>query len=465
MALKYKMLRQNPKEFFRRFDIVLFGLAYVSGLLLYIYLHFFSSSSQILITAIIVSIIVLYAVLVSVIPAVKVRRDQAGDNAYYLGLLFTLSSMAIALYEYGAVEVVREGAGLSSDAAQAVISNFGIALFSTIFGILVRVVLHQMRIDPVEVEAETRYELAEAARKTRSRIEQLTMDLAQFHESVRQRSSDVVEELSAQARQTITSLREELEKSNREMVSSIGELHGQILVSTRELTGKILETANEAQKAMEKLKSVQGPPSQLADSLQRIEELTGRISDRTKETALSFEQSAKHLAEVVSGFDPARTNLKQLFETLAQEQQMRSSELLSESRDLVKQVMQELDKSLSTMVEGQRGATGELLTESRNAAAHLRELSLDKVLTPLLEKQAEAIQIIGSQTIETRQAMEQLVRLLTSGAGDLEQVNGKVLGSIETYQRVQESAAEALGKMSEIASGIAATIQNGSNGR
>src|SRR5207249_5959019 len=64
---------------------------------LYIGLHFLLHVHQLIVSFAIVSVMVVYATLVTRLPGLRVRLDQAGDNAYYLGLLFTLISMAAAL--------------------------------------------------------------------------------------------------------------------------------------------------------------------------------------------------------------------------------------------------------------------------------------------------------------------------------------------------------------------------------
>jgi len=72
----------------------------------------------------------------------RLRDDQSGDNLYYMGFLFTLTSLGVSLYQFS---VER--------AAEEIVQNFGIAIASTITGIALRVVFNQMRRDPVEGRA------------------------------------------------------------------------------------------------------------------------------------------------------------------------------------------------------------------------------------------------------------------------------------------------------------------------
>ena len=66
--------------------------------------------------------------------------DVAGDETYYLGLLFTLVSLIIALVQ---LFVIRTETGLQLR-TQELIGNFGVALVSTVAGILVRILLQSL---------------------------------------------------------------------------------------------------------------------------------------------------------------------------------------------------------------------------------------------------------------------------------------------------------------------------------
>ncbi len=80
-------------------DLVVFIATFAAGLILYYVLNRVLHLEQWIVTIAIVAVMVTYALIVSHIMLIRVRMDQAGDNAYYLGLLFTLVSMAFALYD------------------------------------------------------------------------------------------------------------------------------------------------------------------------------------------------------------------------------------------------------------------------------------------------------------------------------------------------------------------------------
>ena len=97
---------------------------------------------------------IFYAALMATARLLRLRDDQAGDNLYYMGFLFTLTSLAVSLYQFS-----------STGSSEQIVRNFGIAIASNIAGIPLRILFHQMRRDPAEVESTARIELADASRR------------------------------------------------------------------------------------------------------------------------------------------------------------------------------------------------------------------------------------------------------------------------------------------------------------
>ena len=73
-------------------------------------------------------LMVLYTLALGLARYFRLRDDQAGDNLYYLGFLYTLTSLGASLWQFS-VEAGAEG----------IVTNFGIAISSTILGVALRV--------------------------------------------------------------------------------------------------------------------------------------------------------------------------------------------------------------------------------------------------------------------------------------------------------------------------------------
>jgi hypothetical protein len=102
----------------------------------------------VLVTAVPLVLMVVYALALGLARYLRLRDDQAGDNLYYLGFLYTLTSLGVSLWQFS-----------PNEGAEGIVTNFGVAIASTILGVALRVVFNQMRQDPVEVERTARLEL------------------------------------------------------------------------------------------------------------------------------------------------------------------------------------------------------------------------------------------------------------------------------------------------------------------
>lgn len=131
-----------------------------------------------------VAIMVAYAVTVRLARGLLLRDDQTGDNLYYMGFLFTLTSLGVSLAQFTV-----------SGAAEEIVRNFGVAIATTIAGIALRLFMNQMRRDPAEIERVTRLELADAARRVRRELDSAVIEMNHFRRSVRQSAEEGVADL------------------------------------------------------------------------------------------------------------------------------------------------------------------------------------------------------------------------------------------------------------------------------
>ena len=248
-----------------RLDVLAFMAAFLFGVASYFALRFLlqpEEHRQAWQTTMILVCMLGYAGVVAKVPRLRVRLDQAGDNAYYLGLLFTLGSMAVALYDFGqSIKVGADEAGTAS-----ILSNFGVALASTIAGIFLRVILHQIRVDPADVESMTRIELAEAAKRVKGTLDTVSVDMSRFHDEVRQRTDDVVADVLQKARSMLGDFSTAVGLASAEVMENTGKAQTTIAEQTTGVIGRMEETANHAAAAIESLRHVEGAATQAGES-------------------------------------------------------------------------------------------------------------------------------------------------------------------------------------------------------
>ena len=99
-----------------------------------------------------------------------------GDNCYYLGFVFTLTSLAVTLYQlYEPADAAPRDQLLGKT-----ISGFGVALSSTIAGIVLRVLMQRMAPDIAQQESETRVDFDLAVREFRTHLSMSVDELKRY---------------------------------------------------------------------------------------------------------------------------------------------------------------------------------------------------------------------------------------------------------------------------------------------
>ncbi len=287
------------------FAVVVFG----SGYIIFSKMHDFGAFA---VTAVPVLIMIGYAVLLGA-RLFRLRDDQAGDNLYYMGFLFTLTSLAVSLYQFS-----------SAGSAEQIVQNFGIAIASTISGIALRILFNQMRRDPVEVEATARLELAEASRRVKRELESAILEFGYFRRTTQQSMGDALDEV----RETMDKVRglfageverlaaaagqplEANSKASADTLDHLNERTVQILDVSRQLVQEgeqLARSTTNVVKAIDfmlaKLSALQMPDraaeSKLAPMIQSLTQAVKSLGESTETQAKNIESNLKHTQNAV----------------------------------------------------------------------------------------------------------------------------------------------------------------------
>jgi hypothetical protein len=178
-----------------------------------------------------VGIMVAYALLISLARGLRLRDDQSGDNLYYMGFLFTLTSLGVSLYQFSATR-----------AAEEIVQNFGIAIGSTIAGIGLRVLFNQMRRDPVEVEQRSRLELAEAARRVRRELDSSVVEFTYFRRNAQQAAADSFNHMTERFDDIVAKLLASLEEVTAKLVMPVEAVAQRLGEATGDVTRSMGDT-------------------------------------------------------------------------------------------------------------------------------------------------------------------------------------------------------------------------------
>lgn len=170
----------------------------------------------------------------------SVSLDKCADNAYYLGLIFTLCSLLATLWLFDSQ---------TEQMAATLLNNFGVALASTVAGVVCRVWLQQLSNDPTDVELTARRELGNSMKQLRSSIGNMIMELNTLteqtklsHAELSEKVIDTIAETSRQSASTISAAT----KQSADEIRTASEYNAKAIVEV----GQKLQTLEQQYKEM-----------------------------------------------------------------------------------------------------------------------------------------------------------------------------------------------------------------------
>ncbi|RUR34777.1 hypothetical protein ELY33_00945 [Vreelandella andesensis] len=334
------------------------------------------------------AIIIAYAIWTFKSESIRLEPEQIGDNAYYLGFVLTLCSLAYTLYEIS-------GHSMESDFIAGVISGFGVALSSTIVGVATRVFMQQFRLDLTAKDNEARLAINKAMQDFRGELTDSIRGMKNFGTELRQ-SLDEHHEASAKIHE------ERLNKSMEDVLSGF-----KIAMNT------IVEQGKKANSIMEKNseETITSTTSSMVEVLKSIEksvELTGRAvssatenigktvtlrlkenSDALEEHSKLTQQTNKQLKSSISRFN---VSIKTIMERL--ETEISTTTLATET------VSESLSKSVLSMEDAIKSVDSDMRSISKKITIHSNEMQTLKRQLTLEESQGANALAQSLETVE-----------------------------------------------------------------
>lgn len=341
------MNHSNGDAFTFSIDSKVFLAAALAGATLLI-LSKFLNIPQLIITLLMVCVVLSYSVAVVIVGRLRLRLDQAGDNAYYLGLIFTLLSMAWALWEVGRAVRLQEDGPVS--VAELVIGDFGLALGTTLVGIVCRIVLHQMRIDPADVESASRAELAQAASGMVSEIKNLTNSFGEFVGRLQQKHQDHIDELVGTNKEILDELVNHVTGAASQSTKLLQQTTDSVSNSISSLEHSAEKTAKILDDAVAGLTSIEPPPTKLSRSFSNLVTKVDAIAAALSESSIVFESSVDRLSIASSQIQKVITDLNSVPTTV-------TDRLSAQDRRFVT-VVEQLNAALTSLSELIKGIEG-----------------------------------------------------------------------------------------------------------
>lgn len=356
-----------------------------------------------------------YAIMVQKRGSAKLRSDQAGDNCYYLGLIYTLTSLAFAIFTFDPF-----------DTATTIVQGFGIALATTIFGLILRVFFGQTRVDLYENEEQVRIELAEAAGKLRGQLTNLSLEFKSFTTGLQQSVIELAEEAlesiratSEKADKAVVELSEQASKNIREHSEKLSNSSGNLAQKVGSVSRSIERNGQAIDKVSETHEIILSDIAKMADATTAMLENSTAVVKQCN----SIKTVQEATAETASTLDKAVVRL--------------ASELLSNLEQSVSG-METIAKDLAQRLKDLEEGPGDVADRAINAirkAAQAAEADIGK----LSEAQVAAIAAIGSST-------KQLVSTVSDHNTSLE---AELTKSRDNVEKVHEALVDMTTKLNE----------------
>ncbi|WP_426122472.1 hypothetical protein [Pararhizobium sp. PWRC1-1] len=277
------------------------------------------------VTAVPICLMLFYFGLSFVANGLRLHNEQAGDNLYYMGFLYTLSSLGVSLYRF-------------TDAASIddIVRNFGIAVTSTIVGITLRILFNQMRRDPLDIERSVRHELAEMTRKVRTELDSSAREFSSYRRTSSEMLSEGFEEIARQAEKSGEAVQKAIEAVSREAIRPIQEAAEKLAIimdannkvveerakannelaevalaklqeTSNSLSGIIASFGGQVEAAGERLAGMRLPEDvlkvELTPVLAAIAELGELQAKRLNETAVNSREQAERMTQALLPLD------------------------------------------------------------------------------------------------------------------------------------------------------------------
>ena len=379
------------------------------------------------------------------------RSDAAGDNLYYLGFLYTLTSLAHSLYRFSASEADTE----------IIVTNFGIAISTTILGMALRILLGRPAVDdPAAIEESARLDLARTARKLRAEMsytvdtfrERLEEDLegfrggvGTFRELLAQDLGSLRERLAQDADDThaVASKTVEHMQSLQRGVELIDDGMGKAAAGLAARAEELQRSASQLTAFEEAVRRLDSRANALVEAMERHS--TGLIGG-AGEIREALREQAEHIRDVDfrqalhDAVEPASTHLQAAVDRTAAQVDARI--------DSVFRSLEERSERLATVSDAVRESLRE--QAERIGDVDFRQAFLDHAVDPASnELRAAAVEFKALlEGLRHADAMRQ------RALGSSEQVTAALLEALRRQHDLAGSVAETLHGSREIADSL-----------
>lgn len=298
---------RNVGFFFDRYstqtDAILFAVVFFSGFVVQLVLRLWLDVSAAVVTFLLLLLMSVYAALIQFNTASKTGADRSGDTLYFLGFIFTTITLGIAMFKIG--ESDREFA------TSIVLSDLGIGITTTVYGLVLRVLFSLMRTGTEEIETRT---LSNLNQRSKSLSGKLT------------RASQIAEETTIVVQQVL----DETQKALSSIASSTDEKFSQVYDDTLARHRTLLEKNTAAMENLyERIDQIEVPNDLVLNKIEKSFEVLDKslVNFEAKVVSISLpaniveakiDAAIKPLIETIESMESAVRLIKDQLSSLSE---------------------------------------------------------------------------------------------------------------------------------------------------
>ena len=232
-----------------------------------------------------------------------VSDEKFGDSCYYLGFIFTISSIAFSLFD---IPYLDQAGRLAEVAVR-----FGAAMISTFVGFIVRVYLVGFRDESTGALQSLENQIIESANRLKTRLDLSQDAFEHFEQSVRQAANDSEARMRMAVENAGRHLSQEMAQALKALVVDVQAVHtaaaGQMGVAAQTLAADLTKCS---QALVANIEQAQAHFVGMADSLEtRLRAITFPDDYFTKELAPSVSDLVASMAAVGSDLKSLRKSV------------------------------------------------------------------------------------------------------------------------------------------------------------
>ena len=343
-----------------------------------------------------------------------VSDDRFGDSCYYLGFVFTISSIAFSLFDIPDLDKT----GRLSEVAV----RFGAAMISTFVGFIVRVYLVGFRQESNEAMESLETQIIESANRLRTRLELSQEAFQVLEEKTRKAVNDIEARVHIAAESVGRHLTQEMAETLKAIASNVQTIHTETAQQTRSATLELIAELSRCTRSL---------AGQINNTQEQTAEFVAKLDERLRAVTFPDDYFTRELAAPLSIMAASVGGLSEELKLLKESVQ-KSVHGLSQS---VKRIEGELEgpvKALSTAMSK--------LDVVIEAPQSIRDL--------VFKQEAVAKEVLASMTVVSRALVE--VAAATKGQHEslvqiVENLSDSKSNQTQLFAEAKAAAAEIVG--------------------